>query len=195
MIDPNAPTTTANFLLTPAPNVFAGHPNWSKDLGVIGTSPTDCGGGQCYLHPVYSLLTGLTGAWAHYAPGADHNGTAIGQTGLFVSWYLNGSRSALAPFGFTTDIQMAPAFDEGGNFIDVRFGPLTIDPTSGFPFANYSILVGTPAGNTGFNFSNAYTLAGNPNPWNLWLTTDYFGNARPHVGAGNVPDIGAVEIQ
>ena len=84
---------------------------------------------------------------------------------------------------------------------DVRFGPLTIDPTSGAQFvpgqsfANYSINTGTNAGNNGFSFAGSYTNAGAPNPWNAWLTTDFFGNARPHSGAGNVPDIGAVEVQ
>jgi len=206
VIDPNAPTTTANFLLTPAPDVFVGHPTWSKDLAVIGTGPADCPASYtgippspsvpCFLHPVYSLLTSLSGPWTQYGNlTLNHNRTTANPTGLFVSWYLNGSKSALAPFGTTTDIQMAPAFDEGGNFIDVRFQPLTIDPTSGYPTANYSIRVGTNAGNNGFNFGSSYVNAGNPNPWNSWLSTDFFGNARPHSGAGNTPDIGAVEVQ
>lgn len=210
VIDPNAPTTTANFILTPQTGNFAGHPNWSQDLGVIGTGPTDCPASYqvppspsvpCYLHPVYSLLTSLSGRWSQYAATVDRNRTQATPGALFLSWYLNGSKSALAPFGTTTDIQMAPAFDEGGNFIDVRFQPLTIDPTSGYPTANYSIRTGTNAGSNssdasrgGFSFSSLYNT-GNPTPWSLWLTTDYFGNARPHSGSGNRPDIGAVEVE
>ena len=44
----------------------------------------------------------------------------------FVLEYVNGARHQIIEQEFTTAIQVQPAFDEGGNFIDVRFGPLSL---------------------------------------------------------------------
>ena len=67
------------------------------------------------LNPVTSLLTDPTG----YAPG-----NVTGDPG-FVLPYFNGSRSNVNIGEFTT-LATAAAFDEGGNFIQVQFGPLSL---------------------------------------------------------------------
>ena len=67
--------------------------------------------------PVRSLLTDrrrLTG-------GSNSSGDP-----LFVNPYFNGPRDNLNIPEFTT-LQTAGAFDEGGNFLQVTFGPLTLD--------------------------------------------------------------------
>ena len=60
-----------------------------------------------------------------------------------------------------------PAFDEGGNFIDVRFGPLTlINPSTGLLYGNYHIGPTSPARGVGI---------GNTEPL---LSTDFDVEAR-----------------
>ncbi len=81
------------------PNVGTGEIPIYWDLAVLGTTGT--------LTPLNSLLTG----------GADP---------MFVAEYLNGDRGqTIMQPEITTSIQAPPAFDEGGNFIRLRFGPLT----------------------------------------------------------------------
>ena len=74
------------------------------DLAVLGAI------GQL-LDPTLSLLTDTTG----------YDGSNITGNPAFVNPYFNGSRDNLSP------PQTAAAFDEGGNFIQVVFGPLTLD--------------------------------------------------------------------
>jgi len=82
--------------------------SWAfDDLAVLGV------GGQ--LIPVYSLLTDTTG----------YPLSNISADPLFVLPYFNGPRDNLNIPEFTT-LQTAGAFDEGGNFIQVTFGPLTL---------------------------------------------------------------------
>jgi hypothetical protein len=51
---------------------------------------------------------------------------------LFVNAYSNGDPGINpVPTEFTT-IQVAPALDEGGNWLDVRFAPLSINDIDGF---------------------------------------------------------------
>lgn len=104
-------TDPATFGLVP--NIGAGQAAVYADLAVLGTSNlTD------QLSPRYSLLTDLTGY-----------GGANNITGdpLFVAEYFNGDKSqTIQQPELTTSIATAAAFDEGGNWIDVRFGPLTL---------------------------------------------------------------------
>lgn len=92
----------ATFGLYPANPLYA-------DLAVIGTPGT--------LSPTNSTLTDTTG----YA--ASNNSTDP----AFVSSYVNNSpgQTVLILEGIT-NLGATPAFDEGGNFIDVRFGPLAL---------------------------------------------------------------------
>jgi hypothetical protein len=87
---------------------------------------------------------------------------------LFVAEYFNGNRSSVLQAEITTPIQPPPAFDEGGNFIRARFGPLTL-------FGNYHIIGGSAAENAG--------SSNTPN-------TDFDGETRPQGDT----DIGADEI-
>ena len=154
--------------------------NYSFDLAVLGTTTGDCAGG-CFLHPSNSALT--TSSAPYNQTATYHN---IFTNPNLLTTYLNGSRSALAPFGSTIDIQMAPAFDEGGNFIDVRFGPLTLyNPTTVPPslFGNYHIGTG-PAVGAGQTLNNLYGSLLVP----AALRTDFDGNNR---SASSTPDIGA----
>jgi large repetitive protein len=107
-----------------------------NDIAVLG--PTVLGVPLYRLNPTYSVFTSL-----HLADGTlaltNRAGTPASD---FASWYSNGQNGALknivysveqsvvkgAPVGEVqepTVATTAAAFDEGGNFIDVRFGPLT----------------------------------------------------------------------
>lgn len=108
-----------------------------NDIAVVG-SPVLLGVDLYRLSPSYSVFTAQ-----HAADGtAGNNNTAGTPAADFASWYFNGQNGALkqlvfaveqsvvkgAPIGEVqepTIATTAAAFDEGGNFIDVRFGPLT----------------------------------------------------------------------
>ncbi len=63
-----------------------------------------------------SILTDVTG----YDP------SNIAVAPEFVNGYINGDRTLSVTMpGVITSMAAAAAFDEGGNFIDVIFGPLT----------------------------------------------------------------------
>jgi hypothetical protein len=157
-------TTPTSYELIPR----AASPYW--DLAVVGTSnPAD------QLSPSYSLLTDLTGY-----------GGANNITGdpLFVAWTFNGDRGQTIQMPeLTTSIATAPALDEGGNWIDVRFGPLTLWDCSqaGCPlYRDYHLQNGSPAEAAG-------TLAiGVP-------LVDFDGQSRPMPMFPLRPDIGADE--
>ncbi|MDO8448460.1 MAG: choice-of-anchor Q domain-containing protein [Rhodoferax sp.] len=147
-------TDPATFGLVP--NIGAGQPAVYSDLAVLGTSSP-----AHQLSPRYSLLTDLTGY-----------GGANNITGdpMFVSEYTNGDQGqTIQQPELTTSIATAPAFDEGGNFIDVRFGPHT-------PTGDYHLSAGSPALATGTMQSGV-------------PTSDYDGEPRPISS----PDIGADE--
>jgi len=84
----------------------------SIDFGSTGVSTLD---------PQTSLLTD-NAANAPYLGGGSTNITGDPD---FINGYLNGGRGNLDLGEFTT-LQTAGAFDEGGNFIQVDFGPLTL---------------------------------------------------------------------
>ena len=84
------------------------------DLGVLGAA------GQ--MNPVSGTLTSL----AHRRPGSDGrlSGTNSTADPVLAGAYFNGARGIAVVDEFTV-IQTAVAVDEGGNAIDVAFGPLT----------------------------------------------------------------------
>lgn len=141
-INPNAdPTTCA--LNTSAqtcyglvPNVAAGDAPVFSDLAVIG--------GAYQLTANYSVLTPTS-----VSPVAGAN-NLTSDPQLRCS-YDNGGRDAVIQMvENTTTVQTAGAFDEGGNFIDVRYGPLTLNnPVTGAPYGDHRILDGSPANNSG----------------------------------------------
>ena len=142
------------------------------DLGVLGTPVF------AQLSPQYSTLSALLGP-----DGANYAG-ASNQTGdpVFVDEYVNESRPGVVLPEVTT-IEAAPAFDEGGNFIDVRFGPLgLIDPVSGAPYGDYHLDAGSPAADAATNGIVTGLIPA--------LALDIDDDPRP-LGSG--PDIGADE--
>jgi hypothetical protein len=103
---------------------------------------------------------------------------------MFVRPYLNGPRDNLNLPEFTP-LQTAGAFDEGGNFIQVTFGPLTLldtaDPSPRAMF-DYHLQVGSPAIN-----------AGSPNSGFLG-EVDFDNDPRPITTLEDQTDIGADEL-
>jgi len=121
------------------------------------------------LDPQFSLLTDN----AENAAYIGVNGNVTGDPG-FVSGYFNGGRGNLDITEFTT-LQTAGAFDEGGNFIQVTYGPLSLIDSGTNALLDYHVGAGA-AIDAG---SNA-------------LTIDIDNDSRP-LGAAS--DIGADEAQ
>jgi len=130
-------TVPATFGLVP--NVGAGAAPVYDDLAVLGTA-------GC-LNPLNSILTVLS------EPGCTYAASNLVADPLFVAEYVNGApgQTILLP-ETTTSLATAGALDEGGNFIDVRFGPLTLytvtNPATGAQgpaYGNYHLQNGSPA--------------------------------------------------
>lgn len=127
-----------------------------QDLAVLGTAVAEL------LDPAFCLLTDA----APYDPS-----NATGDPG-FITEYFNGSQGYLIIPETGTALETVPAFDEGGNFIDVRFGPLS-------PMGNYHITGVSAALNSG-------TASG------MVPARDYDTEERPDPFTASV-DIGADE--
>ncbi len=80
-----------------------------NDLEVKGTAL------PALLDPRYSILTDAT----------PYDSSNFSVDPGFVNEYVNGAQGHLVLPEAGTGIQTAPAFDEGGTFIQARFGPLT----------------------------------------------------------------------
>jgi parallel beta-helix repeat protein len=145
------------------PDVGLGAPPDYSDLGVLGIP------GE--LHPEYCLLSDPA-----YAGTGTTNAVA---DPLFVAEYVNGDRrlSVTQP-DLVPPSSMATyaAFDEGGNFLSVEYGPLTANRPGGGPFGDYHVQAGSPA----------LGGAGAPGP-----AVDF--DAQPRPIGGTTPDIGADE--
>lgn len=153
------------------PNVGAGELPDYYDLDVLMTNNS-----IQTLDPQFSLLTDTFG----------YNANNISAAPGFVAEYVNGDRGqTLVQPEVGSSIQVGAGFDEGGNFIDIRFGPLSFtDPLTGLPIGNYSVGATSPA-----------IDAGALEPVLLYppLTVDIDNQRRPNPST-NAVDIGADEV-
>ena len=115
-----------------------------------------------------ALLPAWQAAWASVTSGNQP----------FAAQYFNGPRDSivLSPERQTANLAVAAAFDEGGNFIDLRYGPLTPLTTVGTPFGNYRLTTIGGANATGVNL---YALS-------PYLQVDRDRQARPAAGSWTV---------
>jgi hypothetical protein len=146
-----------------------------QDLAVLGVTGL--------LNPRFCTLTSLTATGL--TPGTYHSSNSVADP-LFVREYFNGDRgqTILVP-ETTTPIQAPAAFGEGGNFIKLRFGPLTLNHvTDGLPYGDYHIQATSPARQTGQALNQLPSLPD--------LPRDFDGNTRPNPTNTN-PDKGADE--
>jgi len=147
------------------------------DLGVL---PESAG---LQLHPMHSIMTDSN-------TGYDASNTLVADsTGVFVNPYFNAPPgfSTVQPDGtiiqieFTTTLATAAALDEGGNFIDVHYGPLA-------PGGNYHLATNSPAIDAGYDGVLGVSSL---------LAVDYDNEPRPtdgdNSGTGHA-DIGADEM-
>jgi len=189
------------------------------DIGVrLDTGPTNHNSGYT-LQPQFSVLS---------ATGTDYsgNGNIIGAAANpVIQMYCNGSRippeaggpiagytvppghsetTGLYPLFSLNQITPAATVDEGNNWINLGYGPLSLSNAASYtapntllpPLGNYGITSASPAYNgvvaipptdaTLVNEAIAATAAA-PN-------IDFFGNPRPKTRTNPV-DIGAVEVQ
>ncbi len=157
----NTGTDPSSFGLVPNP-ADGGY----SDVAVLGTATPQ------FLDPRFSTLSAITeGGHAYHASNQANDP-------MFLSEYFNGApgQTIVMPEA-TTTLTTAPAFDEGGNWIDVHFGPLT-------PTGNYHIQQDSPAALSGTNtIVNAFAR----------LRSDYDGDTRP-LPNDTTADIGADEI-
>lgn len=128
------------------------------DLGVLG-EPIDS---TTRLNPTDSILTDTTG----------YDSSNVSGDPDFVSEYCNGARDLNAP----GPMQAAAAAGEGGNFVDVRYGPLTQL---------------WPAGSDSWNYHIGELSAGLNNGTSAAPTWDFDLDNRP-LGPGL--DLGADEV-
>ncbi|MEW6336123.1 MAG: hypothetical protein AB1625_01865 [Acidobacteriota bacterium] len=137
------------------------------DLAVLGVA------GQ--LNPTFSLLTSATGYAASNFTGNP----------AFLADLVNMGRDPQTAMGEQTTIQAPAAFDEGGNFIKVQFGPLTLTDVANPAtlYRNYHLGLGSVAIDKGTPTlpGNVVTDAGK----------DFDGQTRPT--SGTAPDAGADE--
>jgi hypothetical protein len=147
--------------------------DYTDDFGVL-EGIVDTGD----LHvPRYSLLTDT-------ADNAVYLANATNTTGdpAFVNPYFNGPRGGVNIPEFKT-LQTAIAADEGGNFIQVTFSPLTLIETDGDPTTNETTLYDYHITGTSAALDGGGNVAG-------LLLEDFDNDAR--AATGN--DIGADEL-
>ena len=176
--------TTTGQCPTSGANGGSGPQYW--DIGVRGdTGPTNHNSGFT-LTALNSVLTDLSG-------GYSGNGNIAPSNPGVVRQYCNGSRvpPENGGFGFQVppgvsdatlpspvfNLTPAATVDEGNNWINLSFGPLTLTDLSGATLGNYSLMAASAAIDKGDD--------------SVAPDHDFFGNPRPQ---GSEPDIGAVEF-
>ena len=133
------------------PNVAAGEAPVFSDLAVLGTANQGTwpqfSDTADKLNPTNSTMTNMSGY--------DVSNSSLDPA--FVAQYYNGGRSEtiILAGGLPSNMGATAAFDEGGNFIDVRYGPLTRNTLCGMepcpPFGDYRLP--DPLLAVGVNFS------------------------------------------
>ena len=188
--NPGVPITShLNPVLTPGAGYTCptGADYW--DLGVLGQEQ---GSQTLFLNPTYSVLSNTTAANGVGAEGNDlqaHNSTA---NPLLVRQYCNGARqNPLIPQNngpyppFAPVIAVAGTEDESGNWVDLRYGPLSLtDSSIAFGGTGYGALLGDYRIGAG---SSALDTASSQ----LAPNHDIFGTKRPQ---GPEFDKGAHEL-
>ncbi|MBW2147563.1 MAG: hypothetical protein JRI22_11135 [Deltaproteobacteria bacterium] len=111
------------------PDVGAGQPPVYADLAVLGTAT------PFLLDPRFCILSETVNP-------AEYDPSNMYSDPMFVSEYFNGERGSVLLPEVTTPVEAPPAFDEGGNFINIRFGPLSLT-------GDYHLQVVSPAAATG----------------------------------------------
>jgi len=164
------------------------------DVGVrgdLGPATHDSG---ATLNPQVSILTSLNGyAASNYVPGAGPGVTFQSQAcnGARVP-PENGGMGYNVPPGIADATLPNPVFsltaaatvDEGNNWINMSYGPLSLFGPTGTTLSDYSLVAGSLAIDKVNSGTPFYTDA---------PSHDFFGN--PRKGAGSPPvDIGAVEF-
>ena len=214
LFDGLTPTTPAP-VQTAAGQCSAGVSYW--EIGVRGDKgPTDHTGGL--LNPTYTVMTSTTG----YTGSTQHNSSsfASGTNPGFVSQYCNGSRVPPTctvaegcggpsgygvPPGIADALTPNPVFsltpsatvDEGNNWINVSWGPLSIsnDSLTGGTYGNFGggALFANYAPTKSFDGTPAAVPTTETN-YSLVPKTDFFGYARPEPGDTTFFDPGAIEF-
>jgi hypothetical protein len=138
---------------SPACQVSAGGANSCYGLVYDGVSDLAVRGGTGSLNPQSSVLTNVAANAAYLAlfgnvaatssldPTTGAQLAAPLSNVAFLREYVNGGRDAIVQMleQQISNLQTAAALDEGGNFIDTRFGPLTPLRADGTPFGDYRV--------------------------------------------------------
>ena len=159
---------TQCLLNTTAQNCYGLKPNFAQNQAPV-FSDTAVMGGNFKLSASYSMLTPSPLVPAGSPPGflpptlpalepqvLDPTATNTTSNPAFRCTYYNGGRDSVIQQTEVTALATAAAFDEGGNFIDARFGPLTLlHPVAmpplqaGAPYGDYRIPNNGPANDSG----------------------------------------------
>jgi IPT/TIG domain len=204
--DPHFSSAGIAPVLTTSAQTFTGSCDTSAnnfwDIGIRGDNrPGDHSSGGI-LSPQYSVLTNDGGA----APSENGNGSnnILNPAITVTNSYCNGSRTPPESGGVGWEVPPgtnesnalpAPPFtllpaatvDEGNNWINLRWGPLSMsNPSTGAILSNPTLAAGSSA----IDYVPIASAQGKAAP-----VTDFFGNPRPDPFDPNRFDVGAIELQ